>query len=141
MQKISEVMTRDPRTVTPKDTVRQAAQLMVELDVGVLPVCEGERLVGIVTDRDITVRATALGLAPDECPVGEVMTRDPQTVQADEDVEEVLQTMADSQVRRVPVTDKDGALLGIVSLGDLALEGEKGVKRALREISEPDESN
>lgn len=139
MQKISDVMTRDVRTVSPKDTVRQAARLMLDLDVGVLPVCEGERLVGMVTDRDITVRSTALGHAPDECPVGEVMTRDPHACGQDERVDEVLRTMADSRVRRVPVVDHLGTLVGIVSLGDLATEGGKGVKKALKEISAPAE--
>ena len=139
MQKISEVMTRDVRTITPQDTVRHAAQMMDELNVGAIPVCDGDRLVGMITDRDITVRSTAAGQAPDQTCVSDVMSTDVRTVYANESIDEALGKMSDVQIRRVPVIDEQShRMVGIVSLGDLATRGpDGGVEETLENISEP----
>lgn len=140
MQKISEVMTRDVRTITPQDSVRHAAQMMDELNVGAIPVCDGDRLVGMVTDRDITVRAVAAGQSPDQCCVSDVMSTNVRTVYANESIDEALGKMGDVQIRRVPVIDEQShRMVGIVSLGDLATRArsEEGVEDTLENISEP----
>ncbi|WP_448190308.1 CBS domain-containing protein [Azospirillum sp. sgz301742] len=137
--KIHDIMTRDVQTVSPGDTIRRAAQIMDELNVGVLPVCEGSALVGVVTDRDITVRATSAGLSPESCTVAEVMTDDPRYCYEDDPVSEVTRLMAGQQIRRVPVVDHNDALVGIVSLGDLAIDAKNtgAVSDALERISTP----
>jgi len=142
MQRIAEVMTRDVRSVSPHETVRRAAQLMDELNVGALPVCDGQKLVGMVTDRDITVRATAAGQAPDSAHVEDVMTDQVRWCFEDQTVDEVMQQMGDTQIRRVPVVDENTReLIGIVSLGDLATKHSAQVDRTLEEISSPSEPN
>src|SRR4051794_40412077 len=108
--KIRDIMTRDVQTVSPGDTIRRAAQIMDELNVGVLPVCEGAALIGVVTDRDITVRATSAGLSPESCKVAEVMTDSPRYCYEDDPVSEVTRLMAGQQIRRVPVMDRNNAL-------------------------------
>lgn len=139
--KIRDIMTRDVQTVSPGDSIRRAARMMDELNVGVLPVCDGTKLVGMVTDRDITVRATSAGLAPDTCTVAEVMTDGPRYCYEDDPVIEVTRLMADQQIRRVPVVDRDDKLIGIVSLGDLAVDAKdtRAVNDALERISSPAE--
>jgi len=139
MKQIRDVMTANPRTVGPEDSLRMAAQFMDELNVGVLPVCEGEKVIGMVTDRDIAVRGVAQGLSPDEGQVREVMSASVRTCYDDEQVDDVLDEMADVQIRRVPVLDREQRLVGIVSLGDLAEDrGQQGrVAEALRDISTP----
>jgi CBS domain-containing protein len=122
MQSVSEVMTRNVRFISPNESVQRAAQLMDELNVGALPVCDGARLVGMVTDRDITVRATSAGFAPDQVVVDEVMSTDVRWCFEDQPLDDVMRQMADTQIRRVPVVSHDEAhrLVGIVSLGDIA---------------------
>jgi len=122
MQLVSEVMTRNARFVAPGESLQRAAQLMGELDVGALPVCEGERLVGMVTDRDLAVRGMAAGKAPQTAHVDEVMSSDVRWCFEDQPLDEVMHQMADSQVRRIPVLSHDGRqrLVGIVALADLA---------------------
>lgn len=137
--KISEVMTTDVEVISPASTLRDAARKMDELNVGVLPVCDGGRLSGMITDRDITVRASATGEAPDTTRVEEVMSIHPRWCHADADVEEAERIMADGQIRRLPVVDSDRKLVGIVSLGDLATEQAPGTEEALREVSGPSE--
>lgn len=140
MQTISEVMTRDVHTVSPDETVRRAAQLMDELNVGSIPVCDGPRLVGMITDRDITVRATAAGMGPESTRVGDVMSTDVRTCYSTQNVDEVLSQMGDVQIRRVPVVDQAShSLVGIVSLGDMATKHSPGIDHALEEISSPSE--
>ncbi len=131
MQTVSEIMTRDVRFVTPHESLQRAAQLMDELNVGALPVCDGDRLVGMVTDRDITVRATAAGRAPSEAHVDEVMSTDVRWCFEDEEVDSVMQKMADTQIRRVPVVshDEQHKLVGIVALGDLITKSSDGAQR------------
>ncbi|HVL76292.1 MAG TPA: CBS domain-containing protein [Noviherbaspirillum sp.] len=130
MQTVSQLMTRNVQVVSPHETIRRAAQMMDELNVGALPVCDGERLVGMITDRDITVRATSAGMAPDEAHVDEVMSADVRWCYEDQPLDEVMQQMADTQIRRVPVVSHDDArrLLGIVSLGDIATKANSGNK-------------
>jgi CBS domain-containing protein len=137
--KVNEVMTNQVRVVGPDHSIREAARLMDELNVGVLPVCDGERLLGIITDRDITVRATAVGKDPDKVRVREIMTEDVRWCFEDEAVEDVAQMMGDVQIRRIPVVDRNKRLVGIVALGDLATDRARGADEALRRISEPSE--
>jgi CBS domain-containing protein len=131
MQLVYEVMTREVQSVTSRDTVRRAAQMMDDLNVGALPVCDGERLIGMVTDRDITVRATSAGLNPDDALVEQVMSADVRSCFEDQPLEEVARQMADTQIRRVPVVSHDEArrLVGIVSLGDIATKAAGGARR------------
>ena len=136
MQTISEVMTTDVEVVGPEETLRDAARAMADLDVGSLPVCDGRKLIGMVTDRDITIRAVAEGKSADT-PVSEVMTDEVVWCTDTDSVDEVLQQMSDAQVRRIPVVDKDRQLVGIVALGDIALEEDDDVDEALRDISMP----
>jgi CBS domain-containing protein len=138
MQTISDIMTRDVRSVSPQETVMRAAQIMDELNVGSLPVCDGSKLIGMVTDRDITVRATAAGMAPDQAHVNDVMSQQVRWCFENQPVDEVMDQMSDSQIRRVPVLDHDShQLIGIVSLGDLATKHSAEVDRTLENISEP----
>lgn len=146
MQMVSEVMTRNVQFVTPQENLQRAAQLMDELNVGALPVCEGDHLVGMVTDRDITVRATAAGRAPTEARVEEVMSGDVRWCFEDQSLDEVMRQMADTQIRRVPVVshDEQHKLIGIVALGDIATkagEGGQGMEtqQLVEKISSPSE--
>lgn len=138
MQTVQDVMTRDVRTISPQESVQRAAQLMDELNVGAIPVCDGEKLVGMITDRDITVRSTAAGQAPGQTPVADVMSTDVRYCYTNQSVDEVLGQMGDVQIRRVPVIDEQShQLVGIVSLGDMATKHSAGVDHALDEISSP----
>ncbi len=140
MQTIREVMTPDVQTISPQETVQRAAQMMDDLNVGAIPVCDGERLVGMITDRDITVRSVAAGQSPDQTFVGDVMSTDVRTCTSDQDVGEVLDKMGDVQIRRVPVIDAQSKqLVGIVSLGDIATKTQGAAEGALDEISSPSE--
>ena len=138
--KVKEIMTRDIDVVSPETTLRDAAERMSSLDVGVLPVCDKDRLVGVITDRDITVRATADGLDPFATQVGEVMSKDELiTCFEDEEVESATRMMRDKQVRRLPVIAEDRRLVGILTLGDVAVDrGDPGeAAETLKEISRP----
>ncbi|MGH6873562.1 MAG: CBS domain-containing protein [Aestuariivirgaceae bacterium] len=137
--RIAELMTRDVKVIGPERSVRDAARLMDNLNVGSLPVCDGERLVGMITDRDITVRATAVGEDPDRTQVKEIMTEDVRWCFEDDEIGDVVRTMGDVQIRRLPVIDRERRLVGIVALGDLATERAEGTEEALRNISEPSE--
>ena len=137
MPTVNEIMSTDVKLIEPNATLRRAAQLMQELDVGALPVCRGNVLVGMVTDRDITIRGVAAGLSPDSARVSEVMTDELQFCTVDQDTEEVMRTMGDAQVRRLPVVNLDKELVGIVSIGDLALRQSGHIDKAVREISAP----
>ena len=137
MASVSEIMSSDVQVVAPEDSLRAAAQLMQDRDVGALPVCEGNTLVGIVTDRDIAVRGVAGGLDPDQDRVSDVMTDGVEVCSADDDAQAVMRLVGEMQVRRLPVVDGDGRLMGIVSLADLATRQSAPVDQAVREISEP----
>jgi CBS domain-containing protein len=134
-----EVMTRDAVTIRPDATLREAARLMDDLNVGALPVCNGRRLVGIITDRDITVRATADGMRPDATPVHVVMTDDVCWCFEDDPVEEIERAMTRRQIRRMPVVDRSKRLVGMLALGDLATDRADGTEATLRSISTPSE--
>lgn len=136
--KVRDVMTGRPRCVSTESPVSEAARLMESEDVGSLPVLEGEQLAGIVTDRDIVIRAVAKEKDPRGMPVREVSTRDVVTVRPDEDLSEALKLMASHQVRRLPVVDDENKLVGVLAQADVALEaGEKTVGELVEEISQP----
>jgi CBS domain-containing protein len=132
-----EIMTRDVPTVRPDATVRDAGRLMADLNIGSLPVCDGKRLIGIVTDRDITVRATADGMLPDTRLIRAVMSDDVCWCFEDDAVEEIERAMAGSKIRRMPVVDRAKRLVGMIALGDLAARGRPAAEQALRSISQP----
>ena len=135
--KVSEVMTRDVQTISPEQTAQQAASFMLSADAGSIPVTEGDRLIGMITDRDIAVRGVAKGHGPDT-PVRELMTNDVVCVRVDEDCDTIASKMSDAQVRRLPVIDENDRLCGIVSLGDLSREtDEDTAAEALQGVSEP----
>jgi CBS domain-containing protein len=136
--KVQEVMTDRPRCVSPDTPVAEAAQLMEAEDVGALPVLDGEVLVGMLTDRDIVVRAVAKGKDPRGMPVRDVATRELVGVHPDQSLDDALRVMAQHQVRRLPVVDAENRLVGVVSQADLALQAkEKDVGGMLEEISKP----
>lgn len=137
--KVTEIMTRDIRVIAPDRTVRDAARIMDEMNVGVLPVCNGDELVGMITDRDITVRSTAAGVAPDRQQVGEVMSRSVQWCRSEDDANSVLEHMSAKQIRRMPVLDAGRHVVGIIALGDLATADPDGAQRVLRDVSTPSE--
>ena len=139
---VSDVMTRDVRTLTPQATLVAAAQLMDELNVGAIPVCEGERLLGVVTDRDIVVRGIAREMDARTCTLQDVMSGHVRTVRENDDIDSVLSEMASAQIRRMPVVDAQDKLVGIVSLGDIAAkdpDDEADVGMSLGDISSPAE--
>jgi CBS domain-containing protein len=119
--KILEVMSRDVEVIEPGATLRQAAERLRARDVGALPVCEGERIRGMLTDRDIVVRGLARGLEP-TAPVEQVMTREVAWCYDDDDVEDAAELMRDRQIRRILVLSRARELVGILSLGDLATD-------------------
>ncbi len=123
--RVSECMTRDVSLANPTDTIAEAAKTMAYLDAGVLPVRDGDRLVGMVTDRDIAVRGIAQGKGPDT-KVSEVMSAEVLYCFEDQEIDDVLRNMGDIQVRRLPVLDKAKRLVGIISLADLAANGQAG---------------
>jgi CBS domain-containing protein len=134
-------MTRGAECTHPDATVREAAVRMQSLDVGSLPVCENDRLVGMVTDRDVTVRTTAAGADPNDARVRDAMTPEIHFCFEDQDVADAARLMKQKQVRRLPVLNRDKRMIGIVSLGDLAVEtnDEELAGNTLEAISEPAE--
>lgn len=132
---INEVMTRDVKIAAPTDDLQHAAQLMESEDFGSLPVGENDRLVGMLSDRDIAIRAVARGLSPQECTVRDIMSSEVKYVFDDESIEDAAKMMGKLQVRRLPVLNRDKRLVGIVSLGDLALTKAKPAGDALKSIS------
>jgi CBS domain-containing protein len=137
--RVSEVMTTSVEVCSPDDTLQAVAERMAGLDVGVIPVCESKKIVGMLTDRDIVVRAVAKGEDVKACKAGDVMTADVVFCGPDDSVSDAARLMAARQVRRLVVIDDQKQLCGIVALGDLALEGEddKLTGRVLEHISEP----
>ena len=117
--RIRDVMSRDVKLASPNDTVQHAAEMMAELDAGSIPVGEDDRIVGILTDRDIALRAVARGKAPDQCRVRDIMSAEVKYVYEDESVDDLARNMGELQIRRLPVLNRDKRLVGIVSLGDL----------------------
>ena len=134
---VEDLMTRDVSTIHPDQTMADAARVMRRLDVGVLPVAEHDRLVGMISDRDIALRGVGQEKPP-QTPIRELMTPDVKYCFADQDIEEVAGNMADIQLRRLPVLDRDKRLVGILSLADIATSGEADeAGEALTGISRP----
>jgi CBS domain-containing protein len=141
----ADVMTDDPETVTADTPLMDAAKKMRELDIGIIPVVEAEgnrRLRGVITDRDITIRVVAEGKDAGTTTVGDVMTRDVMTCNKNDSLLDVMRVMESEQVRRVPITDREGRLVGIIAQADVATDvdtphGRKRVARTLESISEP----
>ena len=138
---LREVMTTEVTTLLPTATVQSAAQQMQTLNVGSIPICERNQLVGMLTDRDIVVRVIAERHNPETQQIQDVMTPHVDYCYEDQDVEEAAQVMQDRQIRRLPVIDRDNQLVGIVSLGDLAVKTneEKTLAQAIEQISLPAE--
>jgi CBS domain-containing protein len=144
MTQIADVMTRGVRSMRPEDSVQFAAQAMDELNVGALPVCDGDRLVGMVTDRDITVRCVAQGLPGESTQLEQVLSGNVRFCREDQTVDEAVEMMQAAGIRRLPVVDSTQKLVGIVSLGDIAVKGSPDLaSEALEGVSfpaEPDRS-
>ncbi|MBA5777537.1 CBS domain-containing protein [Stappia sp. F7233] len=135
--KVSQAMTPEVRLTDPGQTIQEAARIMAEIDAGVVPVSENDKLVGMLTDRDIAIRAIARGQGPDT-KVGDVMTRQVKYCFEDEEAEDVCRNMGDQQIRRIPVVNRDKRLVGILSLGDLAVSRDGGIAgQTLAAISQP----
>ena len=139
--KILDVMTRNPAIVTPDMPIREAAQIMKSQDIGIVPVVETDgscRLIGVVTDRDIAVRVVAEGLDARAC-VRDIMSQHVHTRRSDDDLDDVMETMAREQVRRIPIVDERGTLIGIVSQADIVLKAKDDGKAeaTVERISEP----
>ncbi|HUP27924.1 MAG TPA: CBS domain-containing protein [Chloroflexia bacterium] len=137
--KVRDIMTETPETVTPGTFIGDVAMLMRDLDIGIVPVVSDSKLLGVITDRDITIRVTASGLNPFEVTVQDFISPNAVSVSPDDDLEKARQLMSDRQIRRLLVTEDD-ALVGILSLGDLATKDkaeESATGNVLEEISEP----
>lgn len=142
MTTVADVMTRGVRTMRPDDSVVDAARCMDELNVGVIPVCDGDKLVGMVTDRDIVVRGVAQQGQVQGMKLADVMSGHVRCAREDDDVDQVLGEMAEAQIRRLPVVDGNQRLVGIVTLGDIAAKNpadEVDVAMSLGDISSPAE--
>lgn len=134
---VREVMTPCVVIASPDDTLQRAAEMMIDIDAGVLPVGENDRLVGILTDRDITIRAVATDKVPSECKVRDVMSEEVKYIYDDESTEDAARSMANLQMRRLPVLNREKRLVGILSLGDLALKKKSSAADALTGVSRP----
>jgi len=140
--RLSDILTHQVETIPPTASIKEAAQRMRSMDVGALPVCDGQRLLGMVTDRDLTIRMMAEGRDPVATPVSEAMSPDVRYCFADQDVKEAARIMQQEQIRRLPVVDREKHLIGIVSLGDLAVAGDDRLSGdTLQTISEPSHGN
>ena len=143
-QKVGDVMTSNPQTVTEKDSVLDVARIMRDQDTGVVPVVDGRKIIGMVTDRDIVVRVVADGKDIKNARVNEIMTKQVRTVNEDASVREVLDVMSGAQIRRVPVVNKNNELVGIVSMKDIATEtknADNKVGQAVEDISKGPANN
>lgn len=137
--KVKDIMTKNPEAVGPGTLIADVARMMRDLDVGIVPVVRNEELLGVITDRDITIRVTAAGLLPFEVTVQDFISPNAVTVSPGDNVDKARQLMADNQIRRILVTEGD-KLVGIVSLGDVATKDRKdedATGQVLEDISEP----
>jgi CBS domain-containing protein len=134
---VRDLMTPDPVCVSEGDSIRDAARIMAREDTGVVPVVDGKKIIGMITDRDIVVRLVAEGKDPSSANVKEAMTKNIRAVKENDTVNDVLSVMGSSQVRRVPVVNERNEIVGIVSMGDLAISGNEDGKvgQAVEEIS------
>ena len=140
--KAREIMTANPRTVSPGTSLQEAARLMQSENVGIVPVVDGDssrNLVGVVTDRDIAMRVVAEGRDPGSVRVSDVMSTNVRTCKADDSVDDVMEVMGSEQVRRVPIVDDRGALVGIVAQADIVIQAknDKKAERTVEQISQP----
>lgn len=140
---IRDVMTPNPECVSEKDSLRDVARIMKDQDTGVVPVVDGKRIIGLITDRDIVVRGLAEGKNLESLSVNEIMTKSVRSVREDASVTEVLEMMGNAEIRRMPVVNGNDELVGIVSLGDIAAQGNQDGKvgRAVETISEAPPNN
>jgi len=140
---VSDVMTPNPASVSEKDSIKRVAEIMKREDAGVVPVVDGRKVIGMITDRDIVVRLIAEGKDPSSAKVNEAMSKQVRTVKEETPINEVLQLMSREQIRRVPVTNNNNELVGIVSIGDIASDSKETVKvgRTVEEISEAPPNN
>jgi CBS domain-containing protein len=134
--KVRECMSQEVVVADPSQTIAEAARMMQECDAGILPVGENDRLVGMITDRDIAIRAIAKKKGPDT-PIREVMSKEVLYCFEDDDIEDAAENMAEQQVRRLPVLNKDKRLVGILSLGDVSKTAEKKAGEAVAGITRP----
>ncbi|MEA2571113.1 MAG: hypothetical protein QOI24_3114 [Acidobacteriota bacterium] len=137
-QRVRDIMTPNPSTVSEKDSVRDAARIMADQDTGVVPVVNGRKVVGLITDRDIVVRLVAAGKDPASANVRDAMTSSVRSVRDDSSVDDALKLMSNAQIRRVPVVNESDELVGIVSVRDIATETNRDSKvgQAIEDISE-----
>jgi CBS domain-containing protein len=140
---VRDVMTPNPASVSEKDSIKRVAEIMKREDAGVVPVVDGRKVIGMITDRDIVIRLIAEGKDPSNAKVNEAMSKEVRAVKEDTPINEVLQLMSREQIRRVPVTNKNNELIGIVSIGDIASDSKETVKvgRTVEEISEAPPNN
>jgi CBS domain-containing protein len=138
MKQVKDVMTKDVEIINPNDSLKDAAEKMRTLNVGPLPVCDGDRLKGIITDRDIVVRAVSQGMDPNNTRVSQAMTDEIEYVHEEDDLSLVARKMKDEQIRRILVVNRDKRLVGIVALGDIseAMDTQEAGE-TLESISEP----
>ena len=135
--KVRDAMTRDVRIARPDETIADAAKAMAALDAGALPVGDNDRLIGMITDRDIAIRAVGAGKGPDT-PVREIMSAEVRYCYDDEELDHVAENMGDIQVRRLPVVNREKRLVGIVSISDVARsEGGKSAGEAVKGVTKP----
>lgn len=139
---IKDVMTKEVASVKPQDSIENAAQIMQQYDIGSIPVCEGNKIVGILTDRDITLRCVAQGKNTKQAPVSDIMTTNPVTANPSMDIHEAAKIMSEKQIRRLPIVDNNN-LVGMVALGDIAVEPKlsDNAGDALKDISIPAKPN
>jgi CBS domain-containing protein len=137
--RLGEIMTRDVEVIGSNAPLKEAAAKMKELDVGLIPVCDGDRLTGTLTDRDITVRATAEGKNPSKTKVSAIMSTDIAYCYEDQEIEEAVSLMETRQIRRLPILNRDQRLVGIVALSDLAMHAGQNemLGETLKEVSRP----
>ena len=142
-QRIRDVMTPNPKTVTSEQSILEAARIMRDQDTGVVPVVDGKRVIGLVTDRDIVVRAIADGKDCKDIRVSQVMTKNVRTVKDDAAVDEVLRIMSSEDIRRLPIVNEGNELVGIVSIGDVAMKTERDDKvgKVVENISKASPNN
>jgi CBS domain-containing protein len=140
---IRDIMTRNVEVIHPNTFIRDAAKMMNTLNVGLLPVCDGEQLVGVLSDRDITIRSAAIGLEPRKTRAGQVMTAEVIYCFDDQDIEEATKLMEEKQIRRLLILNRDKQLVGFVSLGDVAVRtgNQELAGKTVKEVSEPAEPN
>ena len=139
---VKDIMSRDIVSLNSEDSIERAAQLMNQFDVGSIPVCNQEKLVGIVTDRDITLKSVATGANTNQQKIKDIMTSNPVTGSPDMDVHDAAKIMSEQQIRRLPIIQNNN-LVGIVSLGDISVEPnlQDNAEEALKNISEPAKSH